>query len=163
MHHQEVPREPEVIDHAQLPVDLGPRPSHTLSTTGSVPIGGSLGSQPPQQAHLVETVGARIRRQPGSHQPEVEGTPPPQFIGGLHRPRPSVEATSLLSTRTQVGRPGRWEPPVQFLQWSSGPDGSHGGGQASTSRAVVVDIVGDHQADGSLRRQGGQSIVALDI
>ena len=74
----------------------------------------------------------------------------------------------LLRTLWGSLRAGRglwWGCSAAWLGRARAPaaDGSQGGGEAATSRAGVVDIVGDHQADGSLRRQGGQSIVALDV
>ena len=112
VHDEEVAREAQLADDAQLPVDLGPRPDHPFGVAGPVSVSGSVGGQPSEEAHLVEPVGTRVRRQAGSHQPEVEGAAAPQLVGGCHHARPSGEAVGLLGPRTEVGRAGRRKPPV---------------------------------------------------
>ena len=162
-HHEEVPGESECGDDVQLPVDLGPCPHDAFGGAPPVAVGGPVGGQPTQEGHLVQPVGARVGRQAGGHQAEVECAPPTQLGRCGHGRRPSGEPSGLLHPGAQVGRPGGRKPSIQFVHRPAGPHRCHGGGQAATGRAVVVDVVGGHHAQAGAHGEAGQGIVALGV
>ena len=114
--HEEVAVESELPDDRQLVVDPGPRPGHPLGPPGPVPVGGPLLGQTTQVRHLVQPVGARIGRQIGGDQIQVEGAAPTQVGGRLDHPGEAGEPAGLLDTRAEVGASGSGQPAIQLVE-----------------------------------------------
>ena len=165
-HDQEVAGEPQLVDHRQLVVDLGPRlvvPALVVPAgAGTVAVGPRrpLLHQTAQERHLGQPVGTRVRRQVRGHQTQVERARPAQLRGRGHHPRVAGEPAGLLGPRPQVGpRPAR-QPPVGLLQAAPRPHRGQGHGQPPPGRGGVVHVVGGHQPHAPPHRQVGQGVVA---
>ncbi len=128
---EEVAGEVELGDHLELMVDLDPG----LGRTGRGPVavaafGAFLGEET-EETHLVEAVGARVGRQLGGDEGQVEGAGPTQLRSPLDHTRVAGEAAGLLGPRPQVGAGGGREPAIELVEAAAGAHCSQGGGQRS--------------------------------
>ena len=184
--HQEVPREPQLLDHPQLVIDLPirrPPPRRCrchrrsgarfaghgreirrqnggVRRSGAVAGLGALFGEVAEEGHLVVAGRAGERRQVRGHQVQVEGALAAQGGGPFDRPRVAGEAPGLLVARTQVGPGGGREPAVDLVQGAAGPDRGQGGGQPAAGGVGVVDVVGGHDVDAEADGDLGQTVVA---
>ena len=103
---------------------------------------------------------ARIRRQVGGDQAQVERTRPTQLRCGAHDPRIASEATRLFGPRTQMRLTSGGQPPVELVQAAPGSHRCERGGEVTIGRAGVVHVVGRDRAHPCPDGQLGESIVA---
>ena len=164
-HHQEVAGEPQLVDDGEFVVQLGPGTSHRRIATVAVgpwaipPCCTGI-NQPTEIAHLVETIGARERRQRRSNQRQVKGAGQAQLAGPFHHTGPTGESPCLLGSRAQVGGGRRRKPAIEFVQAATGSHCRHRRSQSALSRCGVMGIGGSDQISTGPHRHLGQSIVA---
>ncbi len=115
---------------------------------------------PAQEAHLVEAVGARVGRQGGGHEVQVEGAVEAELAGALDHPGEAGEAAGLLGPGAQVGAGGGGQPAVDLVEAAPGPHRGQGGGQGALGGGGVVGVGGGHEVEVGAHGQGGEGVVA---
>jgi hypothetical protein len=157
---EEVAGEPELVDHGELVVDLGPRPGDPFGVARPVAALGALFGEPTQEPHLVEAVGARVGRQLGGNEVEVEGARPAQLGGPLDHAGVASEAAGLLGPGPQVGAGRGGQPSVELVEAAPGPHRGEGRGERPLGRRRVVGVGGGDGVDAEAQGDLGEGVVA---
>ena len=158
-HDEEVAGEAQLVDEVELTVELLPGTVDPGGGAGAVPAGAALLDQSAEVAHLVEPVGARVGRQVGGDQGEVERALQAEGGGPLDDAGVAGEAQGLFIAGAQV-ETGGWEPAVDLVEAAPGPHRGHGRGEALAGDGVVVDVAGGDQVETGGHRQLGEGVVA---
>ena len=147
------------MDEIELTIELGPRPLDPLLGPGPISTSSAFLDQSAEKTHLVEPVGAGIRRQIRGDQRKVERTLEPQFSRPLHRTGIASEPGRLLSTRPQMHT--RWrEPTIDLIEAAPGTHCGQSRGKSLAGDRVVMGIGGSDDIDPTRHSEFGEDVIA---
>ena len=106
---------------------------------------------------------ARVRRQLGRHQRQVERRGPTDLRGQLDHARVAQEPARLFGAAAQVRARRGGQPRVELVEAAPGAHGRDRGGQLALRGRGVVHVVGGDAADVVARGQLGERVVAHRI
>ena len=163
MDEEEVPGEPELLDHAELVLDLAVGSRLPLRARRPVALRGLLRDQYPQPGHLVVALGHPEVGQPWRDHAEVERAGAGQLHGPLLHTGETPQPPAHLGAGPDVGGTGSGQPAIHLVEAAAGADRCECLRQARLRRRRVVHVAGGHQAYPRGRGQPGQGVVPFVI
>ncbi len=162
MHQQEVAGKAQLIDDAELVIDLIECVVMTRVSRRVAHLGAPAGEES-QPGHLRVAGRHRMVGKVQARQTQLEGGGRRKLDAGLERPGITRQATSLLTGRSEMSKGTCRKPSIERVETPTGTNTGEGHGQWTLCRGGVMHVVRGDNPHTCLHRKGGEGIVAWTI